>query len=59
MTIIHKRKEYEIDGHSVFVEKYQHKEMRVPLWRYGMGSSVLRDGLMSRPNVKRIFGGVA
>lgn len=61
MTTIKNRKEYTIDGRRYFVEQYQDKDMRVALWRYGElydgeRGTVLRDGLRTRPNVKRLFG---
>lgn len=61
MTTIKNSKEYNIDGKRYFVEQYQDKDMHVPLWRYGElyddnRGSVLRDGLRTRPNIKRLFG---
>ena len=61
MTTTKNRKEYIIDGKRYFVEQHQDKDMAVPLWRYGVLYDnglglVLKDGLHSRPNIKRLFG---
>ena len=61
MTTIKQRKNYIVNGQRLFIEQYQDKEMRVPLWRYGgmydeTHGNILKDGLRSRPDIKRIFG---
>ena len=58
MTTILKHEEVIKDGRTIVVEKYQDKEMRVPMWRYyqvedGCGYDV-HDMLASKPNVKRL-----
>ena len=65
MTIVKNHKEYEINGVRYFVEKYADDYHNDYLWRYGyivkFGTAdvgyVLKDGLRSRPNIKRLFGG--
>ena len=61
MTTVKNTKEYTIDGKRYFVEQYRDKDMAVYLWRYGELTDanrgyVIKDGLLSRPNVKRLFG---
>lgn len=61
MTTVKNSKEYTIDGKRYFVEQYRDKDMAVYLWRYGELTDgnrghVIKDGLLSRPNIKRLFG---
>ena len=61
MTTVKNTKEYTIDGKRYFVEQYRDKDMAVYLWRYGELTApgrghIIKDGLQSRPNVKRLFG---
>ena len=65
MTIVKNNKEYEINGVRYFVEKYSDDYHTADLWRYGYIAKwgtvdffyKLKDGLRSRPNIKRLFGG--
>ena len=58
MTTILKHEEVIKDGHTIVVEKYQTKEMSVPMWRYyWMYFDFCHDMhsmLKSKPNVKRL-----
>ena len=63
MTIVKRHKTYSINGEMYFVEMYADKPNFVWFWRYGCYSdferrfaTVLKDGLRSRPNLKRLFG---
>jgi hypothetical protein len=63
MTIVKNHKEYEINGKVYFAEKYADKPNFVWYWRYGVFTdygkryaTILKDGLRSRPNLKRLFG---
>lgn len=62
MTITSNYKEYKDDyGQIYFVEKYwdKHTPNRT-YWRYGTkaisGKFILKDKLLSRPNMKNLFG---
>ena len=63
MTIVRKHKEYEINGEKYFVEQYAEKPHFIFLWRYGKYGNyghgatarIIKDGLLSRPNLKRLF----
>lgn len=61
MTIGKSWKEYEIGGTRYYVSKYMEKYGRVWLWEYGYVYPNycvrISNGLRSRPNLKRLFGG--
>ena len=65
MTIVKSHKEYEINGDRYFVENYSESHCAADLWRYGYIAKwgavdfyhKLKDGLQSRPNLKKLFGG--
>ena len=62
MTNVLSHKEYQgLDGKTYFVEQYQEKGWKAPLWRYGccsddptVCSTILSDMLRTRPNLKRL-----
>ena len=63
MTIVKRKKEYRINGKVYFCEMYADKPHFVWFWRYGVFTDyerryaeILRSGLHSRPNLKRLFG---
>lgn len=63
MTIVKNSKDYEINGEKYFVEQYADKPHFLWFWRYGKYGNyghgatarVIKDGLLSRPNLKRLF----
>ena len=63
MTIVKNSKDYEINGEKYFVEQYADKPHFLWFWRYGKygnyghgaNAKVIKDGLLSRPNLKRLF----
>lgn len=63
MTIVKNSKDYEINGEKYFVEQYADKPHFLWFWRYGKygnygygaTAKVIKDGLRSRPNLKRLF----
>ena len=63
MTIVKNSKDYETNGEKYFVEKYADKPHFRWFWRYGKYGNyghgatarVIKDGLLSRPNLKRLF----
>lgn len=59
MTVVSLHNKIEIGKETYFVERYWEKGFLVELWRYGyycQGKAILlKDHLMSRPNVKRMF----
>lgn len=64
MTISKNYKEYVFDGTIYFVEQYMEKYANCWLWRYGYVVDAgcvhykmkIKDGLLSRPNIKKLFG---
>lgn len=64
MTILKNYKEYKSYGKTFFREQYMEKSTKVFLWRYGYivdtqavhYAVLLRKGLHSRPNLKKLFG---
>ena len=64
MTIVKNHREYDINGQRYFVEKYADKPHFTWFWRYGYVVKFgtvdicykLKDQLLSRPNLKRLFG---
>ena len=64
MTLTKNHKEYEFYGVKYFVEKYAEKPHFTWLWRYGyivkFGTAdiayILKKDLLSRPNMKKLFG---
>ena len=64
MTISKNYKEYVFNGIKYFVVQYMEKYSNVWLWRYGYVVTTgrveytmkIKDGLLSRPNLKRLFG---
>ena len=63
MTIVKNNKEYHFGGKVYFREMYADKPHFVWYWRYGVFTDyekrfakILKDGLRSRPNLKRLFG---
>ena len=54
MTTIISRKELKVNGKLFWWEKYQDKEMAMPMYRYGCDDQVIKDTLWSRPNIKAI-----
>lgn len=61
MTQTKNYSEHREGGETYWREQYRDKEMRVYMWRYGyycesLGQNVtMRSGLMSRPNLKKLF----
>lgn len=63
MTIVKNSKDYEINGEKYFVEQYADKPHFLWFWRYGKygnyghgeTAKVIKDGLRSRPNIRRLF----
>ncbi len=63
MTIVKNHKRYERNGETYFREMYADKPDFVWLWRYGVlgdfgrgaNARVIKDNLLSRPNIKRLF----
>ena len=49
-----------VDGKTYFTERYQEKDSKVALWRYGYrlveGKPwiTIKDGLLSKPNLKKL-----
>jgi len=64
MTIVKNNNKYEFNGETYFVEQYADKPDFVWFWRYGKygnyghgaNATILKDGLRSRPNLKKLFG---
>ena len=64
MTLTKNYKEYEINGETYFVERYADKPDFVWFWRYGCFvetrwgrmAMTLSDMLLTRPNLKKLFG---
>ena len=60
MTIGYYYKEYEINGTTYYVARYADKPDFVKFWEYGIVypdcTIRLKGDLLSRPNLKRIFG---
>ena len=63
MTVVKNHKDYEINGERYFVEMYADKPDFVWFWRYGKygnyggaNATILKDGLRSRPNLRKLFG---
>lgn len=64
MTTVKNYREYEINGIRYFVKRYAQSPHFTWLWMYGyvvkFGTAdigyKLKDGLRSRPNIKRLFG---
>lgn len=65
MTLVKNHKEHMIDGVRYFVEKYADKPGFVWFWRYGKygdydygaNATVIKNRLLTRPNLKRLFAG--
>lgn len=64
MTIVKNHKDYEINGERYFVERYADKPNFIWFWRYGKfgnygkgaNAIIIKDSLLARPNIKRLFG---
>lgn len=63
MTIVKNHKEHRVNGKVYFREMYADKPHFVWFWRYGVFTdyerrfaTIIKDGLRSRPNLKRLFG---
>jgi hypothetical protein len=71
MSIEYYYKEYEIDGTTYYISQYADKPYFIKFWEYGyvrenvrIGGMVypkmcftISNGLRTRPNLKRLFGG--
>lgn len=64
MATTKNRKEYQVGGWRYFVEQHFESVKNEWMWRYGYMVDagpihygyILKDGLRSRPNIKRLFG---
>lgn len=60
MTVGYYYKEYEINGTTYYIAQYADKPHFVKLWEYGYVYPkfcvAISSGLLSRPNLKRLFG---
>lgn len=60
MTLVRKHREKIVNGETYFVEQYADKPHFVWFWRCGWVEKeglahITKDGLWTRPNLKRIF----